>query len=66
MSTSEKLNQLGVVIICIITHCGNGFQKLLLSEECSEITGKQPRAFSMLSLNLHEVGHEGGPSSWSI
>lgn len=30
MSTFEKLNQRGVVIICIIIHCGNGFRESLV------------------------------------
>lgn len=34
MSTSGRLNQRGVVIICIIIHCDNGFRKPLLLKMC--------------------------------
>lgn len=41
MSTFEKLNQRGVVIICTIIHCGNGLREVLKS--CYKIT---PALFS--------------------
>lgn len=37
MSTFEKLNQRGVVIICIIIHCSNGFRESLVLKLCYKI-----------------------------
>lgn len=37
MSTFEQLNQRGVVIICIIIHCGNGFRESLVLKLCYKI-----------------------------
>lgn len=63
MSTFETLNPRGVVIICVITHRGNGLRKPLVLKVCREISGWQTSALSArlienqcrLGVTIHEV-----------